>query len=304
MFKFILSLLFCVCTITNAQTVQIVVPFVAGGGADRAARALEKNLTKRVPYNFIIEYQLGAGGIIASNNVAKNYSKDVVLLVHSAAIATNASNPNSTYNLTRDFIPVAKFGSVPMVLIANRHSTILTIKDLKSLKNPTFYATGGVGTANHVAGELLSLSINQDLTPVFYKGESAALNDILSNNVPMMFISASTVPNFSNISILAITGTQRNTRLPDVPTFTEQGVRGFERSPNWLVVLASPGSDQSIISQIKTALSESYVDNQDIELYNRTGIDITRQPVTHVTEFLAEEIQRIQKLQARMKLQK
>jgi tripartite-type tricarboxylate transporter receptor subunit TctC len=302
--KIILALLLCVCTLVHSQTVQLVVPYTAGGINDRAARVLEKTLSKRLPYNFVVEYQTGAGGIIAANAVAKNYSKDTVLLIHSSAIATNTLNPNATYNLLQDFIPVARLGSVPMVLVANHQSTIKSIKQLKQSTAPLLYGSAGTGTASHVAGELLSLSINQDLTPVFYKGESAALNDILSNNVPMMFISASTVPNFSSISILAITGTQRNTRLPDVPTFAEQGVRGFERSPNWLVVLASPGSDQGIISQIKTALSESYVDNQDIELYNRTGIDITRQPVTHVTEFLAEEIQRIQKLQARMKLQK
>jgi tripartite-type tricarboxylate transporter receptor subunit TctC len=253
-----------------------------------------------------VEYQVGAGGIIAANNVAKNYSKDTVLLIHSAAIATNTFNPNSTYNLFRDFVPVAKLGAVPMVLVANQQSRITATKQLKQLNSQLLYGAAGTGTASHVAGEILRQQLNKDLAPVFYKGESAAFNDILTNNVPVMFISASTVASYATsqqVSMLAVTGTVRNPKLPNVPTFAEHGIPGFDRSPNWLVIVANPGADPDIISKVKAALGESVVDHQDVELYNRAGIEINRHPASQVLEFLTEEVARMQKLQHRIQLQ-
>ena len=90
--KFFLFLLFCVCTAVNAQTVKLVVPFSAGGIVDRAARGIEKTLTNKLPYNFVVEYQLGAAGIIAANNVAKNPMIRIDLLKTSRNFLLASSN--------------------------------------------------------------------------------------------------------------------------------------------------------------------------------------------------------------------
>lgn len=286
----------------QSQTVQLVVPYTAGGVNDRVARVLEKTLSKRLSYNFVVDYQVGAGGIIAANAVAKNQTKDTILLVHSASIVTNTINPQSTYNLFQDFTPVAKLGSVPMVLIANKQSSITTVKHLKQLGRPIFYATAGTGTASHVAGELLRQNLNKELYPVFYKGESAAFNDVLSNNVPIMFVSAGTAMPYLNslhISILGVSGSHRSNKLPNVPTLTEQGIQGFDRSPNWIVVLANSKADPATVTNIKRALEDSFVDREDIELYNTAGIDLDRQPLLNITQFLKQEVERTQKLQIR-----
>ena len=287
----------------QAQNILLIVPYAPGGVSDQMARALEKTLSNRLSYNIIVEYQTGAGGIIAANNVAKNSSKDTVLLIHSSAIATNTFNPNSTYNLIQDFVPVAKLGSVPLVLVANPQSVVSSIKQLKQLGIPSFYASNGTGTANHIAGEILQQQLNKELTPVFYKGETTALTDVLSNNVPMMFASVGVITGYARsgqLSMLAITGTQRNSKLPTIPTFAEQGIRGFERSPNWLVLLANAGADPAIISKIQTALTESFVNSQDQERYQRAGVDLNRQPTTNVREFLVEEIEKARLMQAKL----
>ena len=250
-----------------------------------------------------MEYQTGAGGIIAANNVAKNTSKDTVLLIHSSAIATNTFNPNSTYNLIQDFVPVAKLGSVPLVLVSNPQSAVASVKQLKQLGVPSFYASAGAGTANHIAGEILRLQLNKELTPVFYKGETLALTDVLYNHVPMMFASVGVIAGYTSsgqLSMLAITGAQRNSKLPTIPTFAEQGIRGFEQSPNWLILLANAGADPAIISKIQTALTESFVNSQDQELYQRAGVDLNRQPTVAVREFLVEEIKKARQMQARL----
>ena len=302
--KFFLLFLFCFSTAVNSQTVKLVVPFSAGGIVDRAARSIEKTLANRLPYNFNVEYQLGAAGIIAANNVAKNYSKETVLLLHSSAIATNTFNPNSTYDLIKDFVPVAKLGSVPMVLIFNRQTGITNVKQLRQTNVPMFYATSGPGSASHVAGELLENAVGKDLTPVFYKGESAAFNDILSNSVTMMFVSASVITSYTNSSqlyITAITGTHRNPALPDVPTFVEQGIRNFDRSPNWIVVMANPGADLAVVTKIKNTLADSFNTPQDQEVYRRAGIELNPQPITNVREFLLEEVEKIRPFHSKLK---
>ena len=301
--KFFLFLLFCVSTAVCSQTVKLVVPFSAGGMADRAARGIEKTLANRLPYNFNVEYQLGAAGLIAANNVANNHSRETVLLLHSSAIATNAFNSYSTYDLAKDFVPVAKLGSVPMVLIFNRQTGIASIKQLRQTNVPMFYATSGPGSASHVAGELLENSVSKNLTPVFYKGESAAFNDILSNSVTMMFLSASIVTSYTNSSqfyMTAITGTHRNPKLPDVPTFAEQGIRNFDRSPNWIVVLANPGADLAIVARIRTALAASFKSQQDQEVYHRVGLEPNSYLTTNVREFLMEEVERIRPFQTKL----
>jgi tripartite-type tricarboxylate transporter receptor subunit TctC len=302
--KLFLLFLLWVSTLSHSQTVQLIVPFTAGGVNDRVTRVLERTLSKRLPYNFVVEYQTGAGGIIAANNLAKNQSKDTMLLIHSSAIATNTFNPNATYNLFQDFVPVARLGSVPMVLVANKQSTVSSVKQLRQSNTPLFYAAGGVGTAMHVAGELLKNAIDKDLIPVFYKGESNALANVLSNNVPMMFVSAGVVTGYTSstqIAIIAIAGTHRNPALPDVPTFAEQGVRGFDRSPNWIVIMANPGADPAVVTKIKNALADSFNTPQDQEAYRRAGIELNLQPITNVREFLLEEVEKIRPFQSKLK---
>ena len=302
--KFFLFLLFCVSTAVNSQTVKLVVPFSAGGIVDRVARGIEKTLANKLPYNFTVEYQPGAAGVIAANSVAKNYSKETILLFHTSAIATNTFNPNSMYDLSKDFVPVAKLGSVPTVLVTNRQTGISDIKKLKQFNSPIFYAATGLGSTGHVAGELLKNAIDKDLIPVFYKGESNALADVLSNNVPMMFVSAGVVTGYissTQIAIIAIAGTQRNIAFPDVPTFGEQGIRGFDRSPNWIVVLANTGADPVVITNVKNAIAQSFDTPQDQELYRRAGIEPNAQPLANIREFLLEEVERVRPFRAKLK---
>jgi tripartite-type tricarboxylate transporter receptor subunit TctC len=101
--------------------------------------------------------------------------------------------------------------------------------------------------------------------------------------------------------MIAITGNQRNADLPTVPTFAEQGVRGFDRSPNWLVILANPGADLAVVTKIKNALADSFNNPKDQEVYRRAGIELNLQPITNVREFLLEEVEKIRLFQSKLK---
>ena len=99
----------------------------------------------------------------------------------------------------------------------------------------------------------------------------------------------------------AITGTHRNPALPDVPTFAEQGIRNFDRSPNWLVVLANLGADSGVVVKIKNALAQSFNNPQDQEVYHRAGIELNSQPTINVREFLLEEVEKIRPFHSKLK---
>jgi tripartite-type tricarboxylate transporter receptor subunit TctC len=155
----------------------------------------------------------------------------------------------------------------------------------------------------HVAGEILRQNLCKDLTPVFYKGETAAFNDILTNTIPLMIVSASVAASYTNspeVSILAITGTARNPSFPGVPTFAEHGIRGFNRSPNWIVIMANSGADPAVVTKIKNALADSFNTPQDQEVYRRVGIELNPHPITNVREFLLEEVEKIRPFQSKL----
>jgi tripartite-type tricarboxylate transporter receptor subunit TctC len=297
------AVLFAVSTTALAQTVKLVVPFAAGGTADRTARVLERSLTAKLPYNFVIEYRTGAGGLIAANTVARITAKENVLLLHSTAIAINTFNPNANYDLSQDFVPVAKLGFAPMALIANPQRKLQSLKDLKGAADPMFYAAGGQGTAGHIAGELLAQALNRQLIPVWYKGESPAVTDVLNNTVGMMIVSISSVighANSGNLDFVAVTGRQRSPDLPNTATFEEQGIKVFDRSTNWLVLLANHSADAAVIKQIQTALSKIFADPADQALLRRAGIEPDPMPTAKVAEFLTEEVERVKPFSAKL----
>lgn len=296
--KFVVLFYLCWTNIVVAETVRLVVPFAPGGYGDKVARMLDKTLSSRLPYSFKVEYQPGAAGLIASNNIAKITGRETVLLIHGTTIIIGTFNSAATYNLDNDLQPVANLGSVPLVLVTHRDSGIRNIQQLKQTKLPLFYATSGTGGANHLAGELLNNKLNGNFTHVPYKGESPAFTDILSNNVTMMFASLALAQGHVDnpqLIMLGITGIRRHDALPNVPTLTELGISGFERSPSWSVVLANPGADSHILSRIKSAIDQSFV--QDHVLWTSL-LEPESKPTVGVADFLRDEKEKIKPFKA------
>lgn len=290
--KFILSILLLLANISHADTIKIVVPFAPGGAADQAARLLEKVLTNKTQHNYIIDYRSGAGGAIGATYVAKNRNNETVLLIHSLALIVNSLSQDATYQLS-EFEPVATLGSIQLALITNPNSRVNTMQKLLSTTEPVFFGSSGIGAATHVAGEVFGKETSVKMTHVPYRGEAAALTDILANNIDTLFTSVS-VAQGQSVKVLAVTGTKRSKEFPAVPTLQEQGIKGFETSPNWLVIVANTTADQSIVSTIKTALSSAL--REDPDLFAKAGVDTNRQQLYNTQQFLVAEQQRMRKL--------
>jgi len=280
----------------QAETIRIVVPFAPGGAADQAARVVERALTTYTQNTYVIEYRAGAGGAIGANYVAKSRGSDTILLIHSLAVVVNSLQPDAAYSLV-EFEPVATLGTVQLALITNPRSAVNTMPRLLATRDPVFFGSSGNGAATHIAGELFGINTSVNMTHVPYKGEAAALTDILGNNITVLFTGVG-VAKDQPVAVLAVTGTRRSREFPQVPTLQEQGIRGFEVSPNWLVLLANSTADQRTLAVVRAALSRALA--EDPELFSRIGVDTDRQQLYNTHQFMTTERQRVQKILSRI----
>lgn len=281
----------------QAETIRIVVPFAPGGAADQAARVVERALTTHTQNTYVIEYRAGAGGAIGANYVAKSRGSDTILLIHSLALVVNSLQSDAAYSL--EFEPVATLGTVQLALITNPKSAVNTMPKLLATRDPVFFGSSGTGAATHVAGEVFGINTGVNMIHVPYRGEAAALTDILSNNITVSFTGVGVVKD-QPVTVLAVTGTRRSREFPQVPTLQEQGIRGFEVSPNWLVLLANSTADPRTLAVVRAALSRALA--EDPELFARIGVDTDRQQLYNTQQFMTAERQRVQKILSRIQI--
>lgn len=294
--KILIALATCVGLTFSAHSavVKIVVPFGPGGSADYAARQVERILTNKTGYTYVVENHPGAGGQIGAQLVAKNTKAETVLLVHSLAVIINSIGDQSTYSM-KEFKPVSGLGSIQWALVTHPQSHVNTLSKLMTTPDPVFFGSSGVGTSNQIAGELLKQSTKRNMIHVPFKGESAAFTEILGNRLSVLFVSTGLAVGH-NVTPLAVTGPTRSTDFPNVPTFQELGISGFDINPNWLVLLASPGSDPAIVKQIQKTLSVALQEPAEVNAFKKAGINIDRQQLLNVDHFLHNEQAKMKEL--------
>jgi tripartite-type tricarboxylate transporter receptor subunit TctC len=173
------------------RPIRIVVPFTAGGVVDSVARVIGEKLSTKYGQPVIVENRVGAGGSIGTDFVAKAPADGYTLLCVSPSHAVAPIlNKGVTWNPTRDFRGIEGFGIVPNIVVVHPDLPVKDMADLiamaKRSAQPLTFATAGVGTSNHLAGELLAQVADIKLTPVPYKGQPEALNDMLAGRVTLM----------------------------------------------------------------------------------------------------------------------
>jgi tripartite-type tricarboxylate transporter receptor subunit TctC len=219
-----------------AKAVKILVPAQPGGGLDLIGRTVADQLGRSMEQSFVVENVSGGGGAIASQAVARAAPDGYTLMV--GYVGTHGTNPavrKVPYDAVRDFTAIAMVGGTPNVLVVH---PALPVADLKSLidyakKNAgkMNYASGGIGTLNHLAMEQFRAAAGFDAVPAHYRGIGPAINDILGGQTMMMMPGlAAALPHIRSRKMkpIAITGLRRHPLLPEVPTFEESGFKGFD----------------------------------------------------------------------------
>lgn len=246
-----------------SRPVKVVVPYPAGGSNDIIARILAQKLSEREGQQFFIENRAGASGNIGAETVANAAADGYALLVTAPPpLSTNIALYKSLpFDPATAFAPVALLATVPIVLMVNPQLPVKNVQELVALakaKPGTLnFGSSGIGSTNHLAGELLKSMTGIDIVHVPYKGAAPAMNDLIAGHIPMMFDNMPGVlPQVKGGSVraIAVAGATRATALPDVPTVAESGVPGFEAF-SWFGMVAPAKTPAPVLEKLESDIA-------------------------------------------------
>jgi tripartite-type tricarboxylate transporter receptor subunit TctC len=243
------------------RPIKLIVPFAAGSSSDTIARIIGAKLGERLGQPVVVENRVGASTVIGTDAVAKATPDGYTLglantTTHAASAALNASLP---FDPVKDFIPVAMIGSSPFVLIAAPQVQAATLAEFVSLARSKpgalSYASAGVGTLAHLAGELFKRQAGVDVTHVPYRGTAQSMVDLMQGRIEL---SVSTIPptlqqiREGKLRALATMSGKRNEMLPEIPTVAEAGVAGCEAGL-WTAIVVPAGTPPAIVRRLNEA---------------------------------------------------
>jgi len=239
------------------KPVHLLIPYAPGGAVDILGRTLGEELSKRWGQPVLIENRTGAGGVIASQVVAKadpdGYTLIIVAMGHSINPFLYPSLPYDTF---KDFTAISLLGSSPNVLLVAAGSPYKNLADViaaaKAKPGSLAYGMAGNGTSTHLAGELLKYMADINITPIAYKGGAPIIVDLLGGHLPLSFNNIpESISQINNGSLrpLGVTSAVRAEALPDVPTIAEAGVPGYDTSV-WWGLLGPAGLPPAVTAKI------------------------------------------------------
>jgi tripartite-type tricarboxylate transporter receptor subunit TctC len=245
-----------------SKPIRLVVPYPAGGIADKIARDAADELQRRLKQPVIVENRVGAAGNIGFDHVARQPADGYTLLLAPASNLTvqPALFKSLSYDLEKDFTPVSLLVLTPQVLLAHPSLPVSNPKELVeySKKNPGKVNFGvSLGAYSHLAGELLKLQTGADVTAIPYQGAAPAMNDLLGGQTQFIFnevITAIPQVQGGKLKPLAIAYKTRAPWLPNVPTMSEAGFPGFEVT-SWYAVVARSGTPRDIVDKVSKELA-------------------------------------------------
>ena len=277
-----------------SRAVRIIVPFAPGGVTDTSARAITDRLAARLGQQVIVENRPGASGNIGTAAVAHAPADGYTLLL--AFDGTMVINPHLypgiPFDTLRDFAYVSKMGDAAIILCANPGVPAKNFAELLALSKAKpgtlSYGTSGTGSTPHVAGELLKQRTGLDMVHVPYKGGGPAVADVVGGQLPLVFTAIASSQQYiksGRLRGIATAGGHRTAALPDVPTFIESGVEGFE-TDSWVGIAVPARTPSTIIERLHRDIAAVMRESEVRERYAVLGIE----PVGNRPEEFTEQI--------------
>jgi tripartite-type tricarboxylate transporter receptor subunit TctC len=285
-------------------TIRFIVSFPVGGSTDVIMRAVAVKLQARIGNPIVVENKPGAGGMIATNFVAKATPDGATLLASPSSLAANPTLFKSMpFDTMKDLQPVSLVFRTPLVLLVNPGLPIRSLGELIAMlrdkPGQLNYAHGGPGTAIHLAGELMQSMTDTRMNGVAYRGTPLGLNDLIAGRMQLMFADVGAAVgqiDSGQVRPIAVTSAERVPVLPNVPTMAEAGLPGFE-AQGWSLVCAPSATPSATINRLAVELEAATEQPEVRDLIVRIGMVPTKSPPPdQLKSFLASEIERWGKL--------
>jgi tripartite-type tricarboxylate transporter receptor subunit TctC len=279
------------------RTVQIVVPYPAGGIADSQARLLGQRLQERWGQSVIIENKAGGLTIPGTTAVAKATPDCHTVLLAGITVPLNAiTGRNLPYDTARQLAPVSHITNVPNLLVVPTSSQFKSVGELvayaKSNPGKLTYASTGVGGTSHLAAELLAGAAGIDIVHLPYRGGAAAAADLITGRVDMMFDSSSAENVTAGLlRALAVTSEQRTKLFPDTPTVAELGYPNFSASA-WFAIWTTGGSPADCVDKLSADINAVLNDEMIQSRFTTLGASIVGTSPQATVHFLEAEVKR------------
>jgi tripartite-type tricarboxylate transporter receptor subunit TctC len=263
-----------------ARPVRIIVGFGPGASADITARVLANRMSQIVGQQFVVENKPGAGSSLAAEFVARAPKDGYTLLLGTSANLTNAViTPNLSFDFVKDFAPITIATSLPVILAVHPSLGVNSVRELialaKSKPGEILYASTGVGTAPHLAGEMFNMRAGIKTVHVPYQGSPQAVTDLIAGRTGMMFSPATAVmPHIAagTLKGLASAATKRPGIAPTLPTMAEAGMPDFDTSI-WFGVMAPAGTPRPIIDMLARAINQALKTDEILTSLKTQGFD-------------------------------
>ena len=238
------------------RPIRLIVPFPPGGSNDVVGRLVAKVLSEKIGQQVFVDNRGGAGSMIGTEALSKAAPDGYTIGICSIAFAVNPALHTLPYDPFKSFEPVSILATGPNVLVVNPELPVKSVAELVALAKQKpgelNYASAGIGSFQHLGGELFKLDANVDIVHVPYKGGGPAMQDVIAGHVKIMFSSLIQTTPFiksGQLRPLGTGGTKRSPVLPDVPTIAEAGVPGYNAT-NWWGVLAPAGTPKPILDKL------------------------------------------------------
>jgi tripartite-type tricarboxylate transporter receptor subunit TctC len=277
------------------KPVRLVIPFPPGGSNDIVGRLVATQLSERLGKQVVVENRGGAGGVVGTEMVSKAAPDGYTLLLISLAHAVNPWLYKLNYDPIKSFTPVAMLGSGPNVLTVHPDLPVKSAKDLVALAKQKpgelQYASAGVGSFQHLGGELFKLVAGVEILHVPFKGGGPAMIDVMGGHTKILFSSlVQTTPHIRSgkLKALGVGGKKRSPVLPDVPSIADD-VPGYE-AVNWWGIIAPAGTPAAIVDKLSKEIGMALNSPEVQKQFETEGADIVQMSPAEFGKFIETEM--------------
>ena len=281
------------------RPIRIVVPFAAGGATDVIARVVGQKVSDQLGQPVVVDNKAGANGNIGAVAVARAAPDGYTILMATSSHAINATLYRKLdYSLTKDFAALSNLASVPLVLVVNPGVPARSAPEFaayaKAQGDKINFASGGTGTAAHLAGEQFNTVVGTRMLHVPYKGGALAQTDLIGGQVQAMFANLPEVltqVQAGKLRPLAVTGKARRANLPEVPTFAESGYPQME-ARSWFGLFAPAGTPAPVVARLSASIAQAVADPGVQARLKELGADPIGDRHEAFQPFVAQEVNR------------